>query len=80
MLMYTFMFNFVKDRKDLGQELFLAWTAWYIPKTLSILIRFRLIFLVIWNKFLPCVCIQGLCMDRSFALSTGCSGSMLYYQ
>ncbi|KAG2675880.1 hypothetical protein I3760_12G026800 [Carya illinoinensis] len=27
-LMYTFMFNFVKDRKDLGQELFLAWTGW----------------------------------------------------
>ncbi|XP_062168880.1 probable boron transporter 2 isoform X2 [Alnus glutinosa] len=27
-LMYTFMFNFVKDRKDLGQKLFLAWTAW----------------------------------------------------
>ncbi|OMO67638.1 Bicarbonate transporter, eukaryotic [Corchorus olitorius] len=27
-LMYTFMFNFVKDRKDLGPKLFLAWTAW----------------------------------------------------
>lgn len=27
-LMYTFMFKFAKDRKDLGQELFLAWTAW----------------------------------------------------
>ncbi|XP_024022407.1 probable boron transporter 2 [Morus notabilis] len=27
-LMYTFMFNFAKDRKDLGQELFLAWTGW----------------------------------------------------
>lgn len=27
-LMYTFMFNFAKDRKDLGQKLFLAWTAW----------------------------------------------------
>lgn len=27
-LMYTFMFNFVKDRKDLGQKLFLAWTGW----------------------------------------------------
>ncbi|KAF8037021.1 hypothetical protein BT93_B0061 [Corymbia citriodora subsp. variegata] len=27
-LMYTFMFDFVKDRKDLGQELFLAWTGW----------------------------------------------------
>ncbi|KAK6787728.1 hypothetical protein RDI58_016253 [Solanum bulbocastanum] len=27
-LMYTFMFNFAKDRKDLGQNLFLAWTGW----------------------------------------------------
>lgn len=27
-LMYTFMFDFAKDRKDLGQELFLAWTGW----------------------------------------------------
>ncbi|KAL4012480.1 hypothetical protein IC575_029582 [Cucumis melo] len=27
-LMYTFMFNFAKDRKELGQELFLAWTGW----------------------------------------------------
>ncbi|CAN1347736.1 Probable boron transporter 2 [Linum perenne] len=27
-LMYTFMFNFVKDRKDLGPQLFLAWTGW----------------------------------------------------
>lgn len=31
-LMYTFMFNFAKDRKDLGQELFLAWTGWYMLK------------------------------------------------
>ncbi|KAK4479339.1 hypothetical protein RD792_014851 [Penstemon davidsonii] len=27
-LMYTFMFNFAKNRKDLGKELFLAWTGW----------------------------------------------------
>ncbi|XP_059645005.1 probable boron transporter 2 [Cornus florida] len=27
-LMYTFMFSFAKDRKDLGQKLFLAWTGW----------------------------------------------------
>ncbi|KAG2678879.1 hypothetical protein I3760_11G024600 [Carya illinoinensis] len=27
-LMYTFMFNFAKDRKDLGQKLFLGWTGW----------------------------------------------------
>ncbi|TYH41554.1 hypothetical protein ES332_D11G000900v1 [Gossypium tomentosum] len=27
-LMYTFLFNFAKDRKDLGHKLFLAWTGW----------------------------------------------------
>ncbi|XP_010251206.1 PREDICTED: probable boron transporter 2 [Nelumbo nucifera] len=27
-LMYTFMFNFAKDRPDLGQKFFLAWTGW----------------------------------------------------
>ncbi|KAJ6760725.1 ANION EXCHANGE PROTEIN [Salix purpurea] len=26
--MYTFMFDFAKDRKDLGPKLFLAWTGW----------------------------------------------------
>ncbi|KAK7317176.1 hypothetical protein RJT34_01181 [Clitoria ternatea] len=27
-LMYTFMYDFVKDRKDLGHKLFLPWTGW----------------------------------------------------
>ncbi|KAM3397963.1 boron transporter 1 isoform X1 [Capsicum galapagoense] len=27
-LMYTFMYNFAKDRPELGPKLFLAWTAW----------------------------------------------------
>ncbi|PAN21417.1 hypothetical protein PAHAL_3G463300 [Panicum hallii] len=27
-LMYTFMFNFAKDRPELGRNLFLAWTGW----------------------------------------------------
>ncbi|CAL5093011.1 unnamed protein product [Urochloa decumbens] len=27
-LMYTFMFNFAKDRPDLGRNMFLAWTGW----------------------------------------------------
>ncbi|KAF8390433.1 hypothetical protein HHK36_024959 [Tetracentron sinense] len=27
-LMYTFMFDFAKDRGDLGPKLFLAWTGW----------------------------------------------------
>ena len=29
-LMYTFMYNFAKDREDLGPKLFLAWTGWYV--------------------------------------------------
>lgn len=28
-IMYTFMFNFAKERADLGPDLFLAWTGWY---------------------------------------------------
>ncbi|XP_022722308.1 boron transporter 1-like isoform X3 [Durio zibethinus] len=27
-IMYTFLFNFAKNRPDLGSELFLAWTGW----------------------------------------------------
>ena len=27
-IMYTFMFNFAKERPDLGRKLFLAWTGW----------------------------------------------------
>ncbi|KAG6508767.1 hypothetical protein ZIOFF_034148 [Zingiber officinale] len=27
-IMYTFMFNFAKQRADLGQNMFLAWTGW----------------------------------------------------
>ncbi|KAG7991101.1 hypothetical protein I3843_02G058600 [Carya illinoinensis] len=27
-IMYTFMYNFAKDRPDLGSKLFLAWTGW----------------------------------------------------
>ncbi|GMN55068.1 hypothetical protein TIFTF001_024186 [Ficus carica] len=28
-IMYTFMFNFAKNRPDLGSKLFLAWTGWF---------------------------------------------------
>ncbi|KAF4370044.1 hypothetical protein G4B88_028321 [Cannabis sativa] len=28
-IMYTFLFNFAKERPDLGRELFLAWTGWF---------------------------------------------------
>lgn len=27
-IMYTFMFNFVKEQNDLGAKLFLAWAGW----------------------------------------------------
>lgn len=27
-IMYSYLFNFVKDKEDLGRELFLAWAAW----------------------------------------------------
>ena len=28
-VMYTFMFNFAKNQKNLGPHLFLAWAGWY---------------------------------------------------
>ncbi|KAI7754073.1 hypothetical protein M8C21_009588 [Ambrosia artemisiifolia] len=37
-LMYTFMFNFAKDQKDLGQPLFLAWTGWVCVWTALLLV------------------------------------------
>lgn len=36
-LMYTFMFDFAKDRKDLGPKLFLAWTGWVCVWTAALL-------------------------------------------
>ncbi|KAK9108107.1 hypothetical protein Syun_024118 [Stephania yunnanensis] len=36
-LMYMFMFNFAKNRQDLGQELFLAWTGWVCVWTAALL-------------------------------------------
>ena len=27
-LMYTFMYSFVKDKNEIGPKLFLAWTGW----------------------------------------------------
>lgn len=36
-LMYTFMFNFAKDRKDLGDKLFLAWAGWVCVWTSALL-------------------------------------------
>ncbi|CAJ1975128.1 unnamed protein product [Sphenostylis stenocarpa] len=36
-LMYTFMYNFAKDRKDLGHKLFLPWTGWVCAWTALLL-------------------------------------------
>ncbi|KAL1553043.1 Boron transporter 1, variant 2 [Salvia divinorum] len=36
-IMYTFMFNFAKQRSDLGRELFLAWTGWVCVWTAALL-------------------------------------------
>lgn len=32
-IMYTFMFDFAKERTDLGRDMFLAWSGWYISHT-----------------------------------------------
>ncbi|KAI3504591.1 hypothetical protein L1887_26194 [Cichorium endivia] len=37
-LMYTFMFKFAKDQKDLGKPLFLAWTGWVCVWTAFLLV------------------------------------------
>ncbi|XVF22029.1 hypothetical protein REPUB_Repub12eG0139200 [Reevesia pubescens] len=37
-IMYTFMFNFVKDIPDLGRDLFLAWTGWVCVWTAGLLV------------------------------------------
>lgn len=34
-IMYTFMFNFAKERPELGRNLFLAWSGWYAFKLLQ---------------------------------------------
>ncbi|XVE77511.1 hypothetical protein DITRI_Ditri13aG0068800 [Diplodiscus trichospermus] len=36
-IMYTFMFNFAKDRPDLGRDQFLAWTGWVCVWTAGLL-------------------------------------------
>ncbi|KAH9313844.1 hypothetical protein KI387_022471, partial [Taxus chinensis] len=42
-LMYTFMFNFAKDREDLGPQLFLAWTGWVCVWTAFLLFLFAIL-------------------------------------
>ncbi|KAL0440946.1 UNVERIFIED_CONTAM: putative boron transporter 2 [Sesamum radiatum] len=53
-LMYTFMFDFAKDRKDLGQKLFLAWTGWEWWRSLAfprekMLRQLHCYFLALWK-------------------------------
>ena len=36
-LMYTFMYNFAKDRKELGHKLFLPWTGWYLSNSFLVI-------------------------------------------
>lgn len=68
-LMYTFMFNFTKDRGDLGPKLFLALTAWKLCAALqslsvsTIKLSDMVIFRVcVWTAFLLfLLAISGAC-------------------
>ncbi|KAK4492656.1 hypothetical protein RD792_003475 [Penstemon davidsonii] len=42
-IMYTFMFNFAKQRADLGRELFLAWTGWVCVWTAALLVMLAIL-------------------------------------
>ncbi|XP_024976555.1 probable boron transporter 2 [Cynara cardunculus var. scolymus] len=42
-LMYTFMFKFAKDQKDLGKPLFLAWTGWVCVWTAFLLVMLSIL-------------------------------------
>ncbi|KAM1718391.1 hypothetical protein ACFX11_026106 [Malus domestica] len=42
-IMYTFMFNFAKERTDLGPKLFLAWSAWVCVWTAGLLFLFAIL-------------------------------------
>lgn len=68
-LMYTFMFNFAKDRKDLGQELFLAWTGWYVLNNrVQIFLKNESIRKLNCSFISGLFCIQGMRVDSPFAL------------
>ncbi|RZB49146.1 putative boron transporter 2 isoform B [Glycine soja] len=42
-IMYTFMFNFAKERPELGRDLFLAWTGWVCVWTALLLFLFAIL-------------------------------------
>lgn len=42
-IMYTFMFNFAKQRPELGRDLFLAWTGWVCVWTAILLFLFAIL-------------------------------------
>ena len=51
-IMYTFMFNFAKERPELGRDLFLAWTGWWIIFFIYVLDVF------IWRPWCNCFLVQ----------------------
>ena len=55
LIMYTFMFNFAKERPELGRDLFLAWIGWWISFCL-----FMYLFLnvFIWGPWCNCFRVQ----------------------
>ena len=56
-IMYTFMFNFAKERPELGRNLFLAWSGWY-----DLLIASKKLELVS-NEVLQFLLLTQLCMN-----------------
>ena len=53
-LVYTYMFNFVKNRSQLGPQLFLAWAAWYV----------WFVLMVVWILFLVSKCLKCMALVR----------------
>lgn len=74
MLMYTFMFDFVKDRNDLGPKLFLAWTGWYF-QTLVLLRTYIIsgVGQLLFRYFLCRVCVWTALLLFMLAILGACS-------
>ncbi|KAG7018038.1 Boron transporter 1 [Cucurbita argyrosperma subsp. argyrosperma] len=56
-IMYTFMFNFAKERPELGRNLFLAWSGWYDLLTASNKLE------LVSNEVLQFLLLTQLCMN-----------------
>lgn len=48
-IMYKFMFDFAKDRSDLGRDRFLAWTGWWAV-FLSFFYQISLFIIFCWGQ------------------------------